>query len=414
MCDYYSNAHITISAAASENPTESFLDQAPAEFWSSKVRPASERMEGSESIICRPVQPLRDGYEAQAPLCDRAWTFQESALSARLLHYTGSEIMYHCAAGLVSETGVSMTDVRQLETPAGLTWPSFGLSSQSTEDTILRWSEILGNYTGRSLTNANDRLPAISGVATLFSTKMNCEYFAGLWEEYLLQQLLWSCILTQTSTAGKDVQQVKHQPSWSWASISHRIYFSEDWIHYVPTASIEQTVCPLRGPNRFGEVLSGSMTLDGRLLLATLTIRLPGRGDLHPQQVNIGFRYRQGAVRFYLRCDDYLAPCSGFQAGDAALTRGRWRDQRANHLTARRARNKLEIPSSNMETPLLVYLLYIAKSPDDLELNFLCLGQPAGLDGSYVRIGMATTSNEYGDGILDLLDETQTQHVKIV
>jgi hypothetical protein len=62
------------------------------------------------------------------------------------------------------------------------------------ESNLQAWMTILLQYSRRQIGNQIDRLPAISAVAASFGSTMGwapMSYFAGLWEEEFVLQLLW-------------------------------------------------------------------------------------------------------------------------------------------------------------------------------------------------------------------------------
>ncbi|KAI3401788.1 hypothetical protein diail_8166 [Diaporthe ilicicola] len=46
------------------------------------------------------------------------------------------------------------------------------------------WWEIVAKYTNREITRADDKLPAISGLASRFAARFRSRYVAGLWENH--------------------------------------------------------------------------------------------------------------------------------------------------------------------------------------------------------------------------------------
>lgn len=50
---------------------------------------------------------------------------------------------------------------------------------------------LVEEYTKKQLTYPKDRLPALAGLAKLYSESLNEAYLAGLWENHLIYQMLW-------------------------------------------------------------------------------------------------------------------------------------------------------------------------------------------------------------------------------
>jgi len=57
----------------------------------------------------------------------------------------------------------------------------------------LKWMNCVEEYSRRDLTEPDDKLVAISGIAKLYGESRNKEagYFAGLWDLDFCAQLLW-------------------------------------------------------------------------------------------------------------------------------------------------------------------------------------------------------------------------------
>jgi hypothetical protein len=53
------------------------------------------------------------------------------------------------------------------------------------------WSLIIGDYSGRDITLAEDQLPALAGVASELQKIWTDDYFAGLWRKYLVRHPGW-------------------------------------------------------------------------------------------------------------------------------------------------------------------------------------------------------------------------------
>ncbi|KAI6083048.1 hypothetical protein F4821DRAFT_245538 [Hypoxylon rubiginosum] len=96
------------------------------------------------------------------------------------------------------------------------------LMAPESRDRVKNWTEIVEDYSERKLTYDTDKLAAMSGVASEIQNMTGNEYFAGIWKEDLLSQLLWKVrdpeysICIQPYTA----------PTWSWASINGSISYN--------------------------------------------------------------------------------------------------------------------------------------------------------------------------------------------
>ncbi|KAK6082867.1 heterokaryon incompatibility protein [Seiridium cupressi] len=78
-----------------------------------------------------------------------------------------------------------------------------------------QWVSIVELYSACSLSFSRDKLVAISGLASLISPDMNCQYLAGLWRKDLDHQLLWKVKDAKYEADSED----SRGPSWAWASV---------------------------------------------------------------------------------------------------------------------------------------------------------------------------------------------------
>ncbi|KAI1045008.1 hypothetical protein LB505_013343 [Fusarium chuoi] len=101
-------------------------------------------------------------------------------------------------------------------------WSFRGQDMKEKAEFHLRWYEMVTSYSVRNLTNDNDKMMAIAGVAYFIQQSTGFKYAAGLWEDTLPFNLLWV-----VDSGAKRRPSGRSVPSWSWASvdgkISHRL-----------------------------------------------------------------------------------------------------------------------------------------------------------------------------------------------
>ncbi len=155
----------------------------------------------------------------------------------RSLQYGSHQMFWECERIRASEEGDTIPQsgnfldslCRNCLAPSSV----FHRSSRNTssERVDIRWFEwhrMAEDYTSRDITNAEDILPALSGLARAVSMSTNQQdYLAGLWRTCLLEGLIWH---------RKEPQQVLGRratyvaPSWSWASVRGAVRFPiYDW-----------------------------------------------------------------------------------------------------------------------------------------------------------------------------------------
>ena len=82
------------------------------------------------------------------------------------------------------------------------------------------WKNAVLHYTSCDLTNGNDKLIALWGVAKLLRDGLGENYGAGLWEGNLEEQLAWRISKCELQDRP---QELSHNPTWSWASMKGAI-----------------------------------------------------------------------------------------------------------------------------------------------------------------------------------------------
>ncbi|KAH7064320.1 heterokaryon incompatibility protein-domain-containing protein [Paraphoma chrysanthemicola] len=237
MCAVYTNAAITFAAIDSP-ASESGLFVA----GSNRRRVMLERISGpiyarahSHSALDDPRTSQYDGTPARV-LHTRGWCLQEIALSTRVLWMKSSEINWSCIRSTACECDPVPTDNLHHSNLFVLEFILSGvrhhefLRSEPSQWLDL-WTGLVLEFTGRRLTQAPDRLPAIAGLATLIQRHSKTRYLFGLWETRdILEQLLWSSLThAGESTWAQYTRDSRLRlttnlaPSWSWASSSAHV-----------------------------------------------------------------------------------------------------------------------------------------------------------------------------------------------
>ncbi|KAH7363868.1 heterokaryon incompatibility protein-domain-containing protein [Rhexocercosporidium sp. MPI-PUGE-AT-0058] len=139
---------------------------------------------------------LRNGHEVivhrysaenPAPLLSRAWAYQERMLAPRILHVHMEELFWECQNDTLCECGEFRWGQELTKQPAYN--DSLSLKGKIAcvmapevlaEDVHRLWFDIVQEYSQLALTKESDRLPALSGLASLLSQKLRTPYLAGL------------------------------------------------------------------------------------------------------------------------------------------------------------------------------------------------------------------------------------------
>ncbi|KAK2925309.1 hypothetical protein FoTM2_015589 [Fusarium oxysporum f. sp. vasinfectum] len=217
-------------------------------------------------------EALRDIYpddfawaESDCPLNTRAWVFQERLLSLRTLHFSSDRITWECCQGhIITEYDPGGTTL----TAAGSSFydaPFFNFSIRKDGNLFHYYSDLVMPYTERDLSHPDeDKLVAFAAVARKCTSWFGGEYCAGIYRNTMPWGLLW-----ETSWVRKKGNRslLYRAPSWSWASVDHRI--TMDLIGNLRTtmAEVKDISIQLVDPkNTFGQVTSASLALTGPLV----------------------------------------------------------------------------------------------------------------------------------------------------
>ncbi|KAF7926140.1 uncharacterized protein EAE97_010440 [Botrytis byssoidea] len=173
MGDIYKNATVTISAASASSVDGGLFDHGPTPNL-------------LEVPFCLPDKSLSKVYISEARLCadlnepvnHRAWCFQESMLSPRLLSFRSTELLWHCQS--LAYEPVAKSNHRYIKSKALVPANIFGRNIEIQIPGVLHcaraWNSIVETFTERSLTNSEDRLPAISAIAKELAFVWNDEH----------------------------------------------------------------------------------------------------------------------------------------------------------------------------------------------------------------------------------------------
>jgi hypothetical protein len=167
---------------------------------------------------------------SSVPLLHRAWVYQEMLLSPRVLHFGPEELVWECDQAVLCEcskiNGNSSEYLGSSPNPRNtfkLFCESDPLAPFSHHQNSLRlWQKMVNQYSRLSLTKRSDRIPALSGIASMKPGKDN--YLAGMWANDLPHCLFWTTDSFFRKFAAKRVK-IYQAPSWAWPSMDGPIYF---------------------------------------------------------------------------------------------------------------------------------------------------------------------------------------------
>lgn len=222
MGDVYENAYVTISATNAMSAYSGFLN--PNYTDASCQRLPLFYPDGSKGNAFVGDDPR---HHAE-PLDQRAWALQEQLLSKRLLQYTSVGLQASCRVGkyAIANKQTYNNAGRTLPKSLQLMWRRSGEDRKKDRANLLHaWDELLPLYTERLLSNKQDKLPALSGLASRFQQRLQSDYFAGIWGKNFREGLLWHGKHAFGYTRfRKELIPLRRiptskAPTWSWASV---------------------------------------------------------------------------------------------------------------------------------------------------------------------------------------------------
>lgn len=218
MAEIFNNAYLTLIAATGSGCNDGFVDRGLPGLSCTVPLEIGQR-QGQLSLRFR---PHRGPYDKMTEMrssrwVNRGWTFQEERLARRSLIFGERKFFFDCRSVERSQD----TD-RYLSRPDWVSSIIEGLSESGGDNTEANrrwnhWRTLCTHYSYRELTYAEDKLPAISGMANKIGKKVSSQYLAGLWKDNLMHDLFW-----ETADSGTKPPEYR-APSWSWASLDGKI-----------------------------------------------------------------------------------------------------------------------------------------------------------------------------------------------
>jgi hypothetical protein len=224
------------------------------------------------------------------PLFQRGWAYQERLLAPRILHFGLGELLWECSQISECQCG-ALTSIYDHRTSLDVHPKRNHYLHSKTSDrhiAVYRWREVVREYSPLKLTFPSDKLPAIAGIAKQLHPFIGSTYLAGIWKEYIRDELLWETVGPKQAkpTAWR-------APTWSWASVEGTISFPNGYIHSSDTDySILEAVCTPIGPDQFGAISDGHLTVHGKVVSVRLfqLSTLPSTPDAVPAEPAIALK----------------------------------------------------------------------------------------------------------------------------
>jgi hypothetical protein len=267
MQHVYGNAALTIAAAAAADVQEGIFQQ-PTSGRHSKCEVPYDMPDGvvGKAFITF-EENLEGGIRINEPLNTRGWTFQERLLSPRNVVFYKDQISWDCTSTLINSNGPLNPLINyNVDSPGrysdyiAINEHAFSIEATERYKYMAYWRTLIEFYSRRELTNTNDKLKAIVGLAQLIKSKTGDQYMAGLWRSDIQIQLLWYTDDPSSKRSGDF-----RAPSWSWASIDGPVKFRQKDSLSFQNPEYELDFEPAN--DEFGLILRAYLMVKGRLYL---------------------------------------------------------------------------------------------------------------------------------------------------
>lgn len=273
----YQNAFLTIQPTNSDSVEKGFLDKRIITPFVKMI--LRQDTNGTQVYVyARPVMsPL--GSAVLGPTTKRAWIFQETALSTRLVAFSSRQVIVACRThshkedGTISPISLVGPGMQKSIRPDLYTATSpFGLE-ESRKVSLSGWYTTVGiHYTGRLYSVGKDRLYALSAFAEEAHKLIGGDYLAGVWSTDLIHGLNWSAktwkLLNKTTEY--------RAPSWSWAAYDGQVLWNKERKHIEATTKgtkvVEAWVKP-EGINPYGPCRDGKIVLEALVGAASVSTK---------------------------------------------------------------------------------------------------------------------------------------------
>jgi hypothetical protein len=261
MANVYSSAVFTIAASRATGAADGCFSEADSRYCGDEVVAHLEDGSTFPVWIRRPID------HNTWPLLKRAWVMQERLLSRRIIHFSNEELVWECMEQSICECLRVTTSWPATNSIDSKAQHQASLTSDSRSKLADEWRAMVCSYTGMGLTYEKDIFPALSGLAKTIQTQIGHAYCAGMWRNSLLLDMLWRCV----NSNGKRPQMWR-APSWSWASVTGLVTYDTMGGRGLVVSAVKTTYAQVTnvevqraGTDEYGEVRSGSVTLQGFL-----------------------------------------------------------------------------------------------------------------------------------------------------
>ncbi|KAM0524811.1 hypothetical protein ACHAPE_000915 [Trichoderma viride] len=313
---YFRDSAVTIVAASSASPGDSFLFPLRKDWITKQIEfiapsggTATINLRRRNSLQPSPLDAIDESshksehisFRRTGPLYRQQRCYQEALLGTRVITFTSVAIDVNCRRRNQC-TGGSTPGYQRMNVFGGLvcayedpalykkrlakraeTNPFDGMlyTGQRREDTAM-WLQAVMQYTARDMTvSPKDKLSGIAGLASMTSmSRQKIQYLSGLWMNNLHEGLLWEVRLRPRQTSATRIMlpfKDQKAPSFSWASVDAGVHYPEPWNgFFVPDATIKVACAMNQAFDTFNDVEGGFLKLRGHVMRCEVSQTLSG------------------------------------------------------------------------------------------------------------------------------------------
>ncbi|KAF5009909.1 hypothetical protein FDECE_3894 [Fusarium decemcellulare] len=270
MADIYQNSFLTLAATKSRDGSGGCLSDTSSHY-------VAKLVPGYQDIYVRQRPPLFPDHWTQLdnnnyPLLNRAWIYQETRLSPRVLHFCSEEVIWVCRTSQRSESGCNDEDFNNGSRFKPTLYGCIGEVPRDKDQ--YTWHRTVQEYSRLQLTFESDKTVALAGLAQrAHSIRLDDRYLAGIWENQLPLDLLWMVWPTPKLRG----QKITRYPSWSWASTKSQVVWDGVWSS-LRSVVVREVRYVSDGPTHMGESSEATISLQAPLIDA---------GSLLPNHVTL-------------------------------------------------------------------------------------------------------------------------------
>ncbi|OTA04086.1 hypothetical protein A9Z42_0046640 [Trichoderma parareesei] len=237
MDSIYTRASLTIVAAAGSHANAGIPGLEPG------TRSRKQHIvQVSDDLSLVALHPDTHRSAAATTWSTRGWTYQELLLSKRCVYsFPDGSVSFQCSRAVWGEDYHAETPhlkrcAPMLDISLNRSWMSPGSVRERGAPTVHvrdtpylhEYSRLVGEYTGRNMSYASDRLAGISGVLEVLQREFSLSFLHGLPEVLIHLALLWQP-RDKLKRVPKDVNTgLPLFPSWSWTGWTGPVGY-EDW-----------------------------------------------------------------------------------------------------------------------------------------------------------------------------------------